>query len=169
MPVAPLTKVWRKSPPCASSIGVLGAKVQARNAMDSLRPDCRRFICDLCGTPCYLCSWCDRGQRYCSDLCRSSARGRSLREAGARYQKTPRGRLKHARRQARYRARRSSRNKKVTHQGCPADSLGAKVQVWRKKHSKSRSQGPYLVCIECGHLCEPFVRVDFLRVRRPRV
>ena len=140
--------------------------------MDSLRPDCRRFICDLCGAPCYLCSWCDRGQRYCSDLCSSLARRRSVREAGARYQQTPRGRRKHARRQARYRERCSAEQKKVTHQGCQVESGPAKVQIWRKqpfRRSKSRSQGPYFVCIGCGHPCEPFVRDDFLRIRRPRV
>jgi hypothetical protein len=60
----------------------------------------------------FLCRHCDRGDRYCSERCTQRARQASLRAASQRYQHRRRGRLHHAARQARYRARRE----KVTHQ-----------------------------------------------------
>ncbi len=70
------------------------------------RNSCRKVI--------LLCSSCDRGNRYCSPDCSRAARQARQRAAGARYQRTRRGRLKHAARQARYRARRRMQQK-VTH------------------------------------------------------
>ena len=58
---------------------------------------CQRWFC--------LCSACDRGQRYCSEECSGRARHRSLRAAGAKYQRSANGRARHAERQRRYRAR----------------------------------------------------------------
>jgi hypothetical protein len=74
------------------------------------RLDCRRVF--------FLCRHCDRGDRYCSAACTQRARHTTLHAAGHRYQQTRRGRLHHAARQARYRARR----KKVTHQTSPTVS-----------------------------------------------
>jgi len=88
------------------------------------RPDCRRFVCDRCRRAVYLCSHCDRGQRYCSRTCSASARRKSVRAAGRRYQQTRRGRRLHALRQQSYRER---RRKKVTHHGCPARVVSATV------------------------------------------
>jgi hypothetical protein len=63
----------------------------------------------------------DRGDRYCSDTCTQRARRTTLHAAGQRYQHSRRGRLHHAARQARYRAR----HEKVTHQTSPpADVSG---------------------------------------------
>jgi hypothetical protein len=59
----------------------------------------------------FLCSHCDRGQRYCGIGCRSAARRASVRAAGQRYQATPDGKHAHAWRQRRYR----EQPKKVTH------------------------------------------------------
>ena len=61
-----------------------------------------------------VCAACDVGRlRYCSPECAASARRRSVREAGKRYQKSRRGRALHAARQARYRGRQAPL---VTHQ-----------------------------------------------------
>lgn len=86
--------------------------------------DCARFfLCGFCRAHALVCSGCDRGQVYCSKGCAQEVRRRALREAGRRYQTSPRGRRKHALRTARYRARlrlRSAPQNKVTHQGSPA-------------------------------------------------
>jgi hypothetical protein len=74
-----------------------------------LRPGCER--------PFAVCGGCDRGRRYCSDVCSSEARRAKQRVAGARYQATERGRRQHAERQARYLERR-----RVTHQSSSAVS-----------------------------------------------
>ena len=147
--------------------------------MDSLhpRPDCRRFVCDRCGQVVYICSWCDRGHRYCSNRCRRRARRRSLREAGRRHQRSRRGRLLHARRQAAYRRRQQrASEQKVTHHSCRVESRSESVSsctrtlAERSAPSSSRDVATqHLVCDVCGHPCEPFVRDDFLRCRRPRV
>ncbi len=68
----------------------------------------RRFLCVGCRVAVFLCTPCDRGQRYCSVACARSARRRSNRESDCRYQRTERGRLKHAERSRRYRQQRRS-------------------------------------------------------------
>jgi len=139
--------------------------------MDSvlLRPDCRRFVCDLCAVVVYICSWCDRGHRYCTDRCRRQARQRSLREAGRRYQQGHEGRRLHARRQAEYRARQQASEKKVTHHSCRGDLGSASVHSCTTKPPEPLCPSPSVrACNVCGLQCEPFVRDDFLRCRRPR-
>lgn len=80
----------------------------------------RVFACERCAQHVRICHRCDRGQRYCRDGCAAEARRESLHRAGQRYQRSPRGRRCHARRQSVYRQRQSE---KVTHQGFwrPAD------------------------------------------------
>ena len=77
----------------------------------------------------------------------------SLRAAGKRYQRTRRGRFKHAERQRRYRSRR----KKVTHQGSPEPPTNDPLAT--------RSEAPLLLaiiedegirCHFCGRLCSDF-------------
>lgn len=143
-----------------------------------LRPDCRRFVCDRCHTAVYICSWCDRGHRYCSSRCRQQARRRSLREAGQRYQQSRRGRRLHAQRQASYRRRQRARlGEKVTHHRCRPVSGSASViscETTPKRSDTSpagqttmrHDASQAIVCSVCGHPCEPFVRDDFLRCRR---
>jgi len=63
----------------------------------------------------FLCSHCDRGQRYCSLVCRRQARLRQHRSANSRYQQSPEGRLDHRDRQQQYRERRC--RARVTDQG----------------------------------------------------
>jgi hypothetical protein len=55
----------------------------------------------------FLCSHCDRGQRYCSQTCRQQARLHQRRCANRRHQQSPEGRLDHRDRQREYRQRRS--------------------------------------------------------------
>ena len=73
----------------------------------------RLFVCAGCRRQVLICSCCDRGQIYCAGNCAPYARRCSLRAAGRRYQTSRRGRLAHAVRARRYRAR----VKKVTHHG----------------------------------------------------
>lgn len=134
--------------------------------MAFVRPDCRRLFCDLCDKVAYICSWCDRGQRYCSPECRERARCRSVREAGQRYQRTPRGRRLHAQRQGRYRRRLREDPQKVTHQGCPSSRGAAIVASCSIPPPPSQVPTSRLVCFVCGSLCQPRVRHDFLRCRR---
>lgn len=84
----------------------------------------------------FLCSHCDRGQRYCSVACRNQARLRQRRSANRRHQQSPEGRLDHRDRQERYRRRRAERVRQtsVTDQGslsiaCSALSLCGPVKA----------------------------------------
>ena len=66
-----------------------------------------------CGAVFWICRHCDRGQRYCSAVCRDQARRGQLRRANCRYQQSPEGRLDHCDRQREYRRRKAC----VTDQG----------------------------------------------------
>lgn len=75
----------------------------------------RLFLCARCRTQVLICSCCDRGQIYCAGGCAREARQQAQRDAGRRYQTSRRGRVNHAARTSRWRAR----QKNVTHQGSP--------------------------------------------------
>ena len=68
-----------------------------------------------CGALFFVCSSCDRGQRYCSQGCRTAARRLQRRAASSRYQRTEAGRQAHRVRQRSYRQRHC--RPRVTHQG----------------------------------------------------
>src|SRR5919109_3298999 len=94
-----------------------------------MRKESLRFV--ICARPAcaqvfFLCRRCDRGNRYCSPGCSTSARRSGLRAAGERYQRTSYGRRGHADRQRRYRARRAAAQI-VTHQGTPTTGPIGKV------------------------------------------
>lgn len=136
----------------------------------------RFFLCARCRAQVLICSRCDRGQIYCASGCAQQARRLAQQAAGRRYQASRRGRLSHAARAGRYRAR----QKNVTHQGSPPpppdDLLSASSAV-------STSEQPSAACSDliagrpggrdretqlchwCGGRCLPFVRHDFLRRR----
>lgn len=86
----------------------------------------RLFLCARCRKQVLLCSHCDHGQRYCSRACSSASRRGQRRQSSQRYQRSARGRLKHAARSADWRRRCRARHpsgalgaaNKVTHQGC---------------------------------------------------
>lgn len=61
--------------------------------------------CGGCGEWFGVCRPCDRGQRYCSEECRSEARDGQLSAARLRHQASPEGRADHRDHQAAYRVR----------------------------------------------------------------
>jgi len=81
---------------------------------------------DECQALFFLCSQCDRGQRYCSLACRSQARRRQLRAANRRHQQSLEGRLDHRDRQRQYRERRC--RARVTDQGSISSACSASSQ-----------------------------------------
>jgi hypothetical protein len=133
-----------------------------------LEPTARLFLCARCRTQVLLCSRCDRGQIYCGGDCAQQARRHAQREAAHRYQASRRGRLMHAARSRRYRARR----KIVTHQGSPAaaadDLLAADsvVAAPLQPAMVGSAPRPHWHCHGCGARCAPWVRSGFLRHHR---
>jgi hypothetical protein len=129
----------------------------------------RFFLCGRCRKQVLICSDCDRGQIYCTDGCAQRARREAQRAAGRRYQASERGRLNHAARARRYRAR----QKRVTHHGLPAPQAGGNVLVLKSAIVADRSPCPpglprrldwHCHCCRCA--CSQFVRQMFLRRHR---
>lgn len=129
----------------------------------------RLFLCAYCRAQVVICRRCDRGQRYC-DGCAKEVRRARMREAGRRYQKTRQGRLAHAERARRHRAR----HKKVTHQGSPgpASSVVLKQECADHAvvHAPVRPSGLPVVfhCHRCAVPLPLFVRTGPLRRRGSR-
>jgi hypothetical protein len=75
-----------------------------------MRDSTRRFFCASasCRAEVFICTSCDRNQRYCAGGCARTARTRSVAESKHRYASSIRGRLKHAERSQRYRDQRKS-------------------------------------------------------------
>lgn len=156
-----------------------------------MQEDYRLFVCAFCLAQVWICSRCDRGQRYCGRACSNERRQASVRHAGRVYEKTPAGRRNHARRQAAYRhrqrvnrncqARRVPRMRRiealrcsvalvrVTHQGTPQWRPAGMVADMRLQ-SLSRVTPNYsdheVWCGFCGVPCRPFARLGFIRGRR---
>jgi hypothetical protein len=129
----------------------------------------RLLVCVRCQAQALVCRFCDRGQVYCAAACAQSARRRTLRESGKRYQSSHRGRRAHAERTARWR-----RQKNVTHHGSPppgADDLlppGSPEDASDAAAPADRSGQTALHCHWCGRRCPDFVRQGFLRRRTLR-
>jgi hypothetical protein len=134
----------------------------------------RFFLCAGCRDQVFVCSHCDRGQIYCAGTCAQEARAYAQRAAGQRYQMSRQGRLKHAARASRHRAR----QKIVTHQGSPPLSrdgvvpLAAAVTTSQPaaatevvKRSQALRAGSWH-CHWCGERCSPLLRNEFLRRRQ---
>ncbi len=154
--------------PCRGSGG--------RGPAEAAEGPARLFLCARCRAQVLVCSCCDRGQIYCAGGCAREARHQAQRAAGRSYQASRRGRVNHAARARRWRAR----QKNVTHQGSPSRPLDDGVSVdatvtasdppvapssdveapWRGDNP------PLWRCCWCGRCCPPFVRMDFLRRRR---
>lgn len=75
----------------------------------SLEPVFRQRFCKAsdCHTLFFICSYCDRGQRYCGLICRKSCRIQQRRDAVRRHQQSFEGRLDHRDRQRAYRQRKA--------------------------------------------------------------
>ena len=127
----------------------------------------RLFLCARCQAQVLVCSHCDRGQIYCAQGCAQTARRDAQRAAGRRYQASRRGRVNHAARAGRYRARQNN----VTHQGSPPpppDDLvlpGSAVTASEPSPSPDARRWIWH-CYWCGCRCSQFVRQGFLRRRR---
>jgi hypothetical protein len=126
------------------------------------------FLCARCRAQVALCSRCDRGQIYCGAECAQQARYHSQRAAGRRYQASRRGRMAHAARQQRYRARRQ----KVTHQGSvpsgTAALLAADEDADPTAITTAQVVRAHWHCHRCGTRCAPWVRNGFLRHHESR-
>ena len=127
----------------------------------------RHYLCARCRTAVLICSHCDRGQRYCAGDCAERARGESIFAAGQRNQNSRPGRIKHAARQCRYRAR----LQEVTHQGSPPPTPNDLLPVIPMPRVEIEELAPPLPwpCHFCGQLQAQFMRRGFLRrrIRRP--
>jgi hypothetical protein len=88
----------------------------------------------------FLCSHCDRGQRYCSLACRRQARLCQHRLSNRRYQQSPEGRLDHRDRQQQYRERRC--RARVTDQGSLLDACSASSSCGAVEASSPDAQKP---------------------------
>ena len=106
-----------------------------------------------CGELFFLCSSCDRGQRYCSQRCREKARRQQRRAANQRHQQSREGRLDHRDRQRQYRQRQARRPRNrphcpafsVTDQGSQPTTLAARIQA-----PANQSQAALLVSLPPG-------------------
>lgn len=115
-------------------------------------PTFARIICrgHECGAVFYICLRCYRGQRYCSERCRTKARRAQRREANRRYQKSEQGQARHRECQRAYRRRR------VTDQGSsptpPAMRMGepAPEQAAAKEVEGEPAITEVFVCQCCG-------------------
>jgi hypothetical protein len=99
----------------------------------------RRLAGCFCARAAKLSSRCDRGQIYCAQGCAQTARHDAQRAAGRRHQASRRGRVNHAARAGRYRARQNN----VTHQGSPphrSDDLVMASTVERASKPSSDSR-----------------------------
>lgn len=122
----------------------------------------RLYSCALCHAQAVICTYCDRGQIYCSEICSQAARIKSCREAEARYQLTPGGKRKHAARQKRYRMR---QKEKVTDHGSVTtahhgllDSVKNKTMEVDMAHISTQKS-----CCVCKKSVSPWLRTGFIR------
>lgn len=125
----------------------------------------RLYHCLLCHAQVIICSHCDRGHRYCTGGCASTARQTSLARASKKYQGTRVGRFNNAARQQRYRLH---QKQKVTHQSIQLASSNVVLktsQTRRKTVFPEPTLDPVMVCHLCGDVCNPFLRHHFLRGR----
>ena len=97
-----------------------------------------------CRTVFSICGACYRGQAYCGARCRAPAQRQHRRDANARHQRSPEGRLDHRDRQRAYRARRRRRGVTDTPSTRPPRSATIAPAV---RHAAIRP-----VCLVCGRV-----------------
>lgn len=118
----------------------------------------RLFNCARCQCQVIICSCCDRGNIYCSPDCSKSARRKSVKNAGKRYQNSRRGKLRHAKRQQSYRQREKI---KVTHQGSIEFLTNDLLPLSSITLTKEPDAGEFR-CHFCGRRCSGYLRLGFL-------
>lgn len=120
----------------------------------------RILACAWCHEIAVFCEDCDSRQRYCSDECARMGRRQSVRQSGARYQRTFEGAQKHAARQASYRVR---QHEKVTHQYFSSSDSSEIVEQAEQETTEptalqlETTPAP-LCCNSCGRRCDFVVR-----------
>jgi hypothetical protein len=134
-----------------------------------MKQSARLYNCARCNKQVILCSHCDWGNRYCFGGCSKAARKRSLREAGIRYQSTPRGQINNAKRQTEYRIRQALKEaepsppvEKVTHHGSEGGTPSASMEIDEQRGEQSRFDARYY-CDCCGRVVDPYLRLGYLR------
>lgn len=116
----------------------------------------RQCRVESCGAVFYLCSSCDRGQRYCSERCREKARREQRRAANRRHQESDEGRLDHRDRQREYRLRTVQR---VTDQGSGSEVSSPTLRPLSELFFEVGVNGGEAFCRLCGRrgtLIDPF-------------
>lgn len=121
----------------------------------------RFYNCARCFQHTVICNKCDRGNIYCASSCSRQSRVLNHRRANQKYQRSSKGRQKHAQRQKRYRERQKEKKTKVTDQGSsdlsPDDLLSSEPN-----EDKSR-QSDVLFCHFCSEPVSSFLRNGYLR------
>lgn len=116
-----------------------------------------------CGRLFFICSHCDRGQRYCSAPCRLKSRVEQLRTAQRRYLRSPEGRKDQSERQRAYRQRKAvlswaTAPKSVIDQSPKIHLTSGKITSQRVSASfgtpwqQSQSNDGRVVCHFCGRV-----------------
>lgn len=129
----------------------------------------RLFLCALCYEQVIICTHCDRGNIYCGFSCSFTARKKSLREAGIRYQNSIKGRLNHALRQRHYMQRLREFKNKMTHQGSSDTTSNGLLHSVKNKTTKTGNKqinGPMICCL-CHTAVSSLLRSRFLRYGVP--
>lgn len=127
----------------------------------------RLFLCARCRLQVMLCSSCDHGNRYCGSHCATLARKGYQKMASQRYQRTSKGCLNNAARQARSRLRISLLKDQsceiVTHHPSHQTPVSDLLRSAAAR-SAIRITGH---CHGCGKPCSSLVRISFFRRNMP--
>lgn len=130
--------------------------------------------CPICLKNFSICHSCYRGQKYCSVLCRRSARAAQINRASQRCQKSENGKYKHRLRQLAYRKRKKS----VTHQSSQLIQKSVVLPVSASTPMVKPSVESLLKCIFCGKkilffmnepVCNPATYLRRTKNKRKRI
>ena len=140
------------------------------NKEQTLRESLRLFQCARCFVQVTICTYCDRGNIYCSQSCSKLARIASRCAASKRYQQTLCGKQNHARCQQRYREKLRGKIKaeidKVIDQGSasnPRELCFPTIEEVSFSH-----KAKHLACDFCGRRRSAYMRQSFLNHYRRR-
>lgn len=118
----------------------------------------RLYHCVRCRHQCVICSDCDRGNIYCGSSCAQQARIQNHRIANQLYQKTFRGKQKHAVRQRNYRLRQKI---KVTDRS--SDIVPPNDLLLTTKSDDKKTMSEHIHCYFCKKIVSPYLRNGYLR------
>jgi hypothetical protein len=131
----------------------------------SLKKPFRQRSCkaDNCGRIFFICSHCDRGQRYCSESCQLKSRAEQLSAAQRRYLQSPEGRKDQSDRQRAYRLRKAALSRAsasesvIDHAPNPPPASGIitpqpVLASFETLRQQSHSNDGWVVCNFCGRV-----------------